>query len=117
MRRNSINSCYNNCDVLDLLEVKEFVPVAYRATLSAQIFRVIGKSLKSLGIFPVEENILTSGDLTATIEDRLTGETMAQFEEVKCSEHSFDLTSRGVVSENCSFICVRLRDEFELPAV
>lgn len=91
--------------------------MAYRATLSAQIFRVIGKSLKALGIFPVEENILTSGDLTCTIEDRLTGETMAQFEEVKCSEHSFDITARSTVSENVNFVCIRLRDENEIPAV
>ena len=42
---------YEPVDVLNLLEVKEFVPVAYRATLSAQIFRVIGSSLKRLGIF------------------------------------------------------------------
>ena len=64
---------YEPVDVLDLLEVKEFVPVAYRATLSAQIFRVIGKSLKRLGIFPEEKNILTTGDLTCHIEDSLDG--------------------------------------------
>lgn len=107
---------YEPVDVLDLLEVKEFVPVAYRATLSAQVFRVIGKSLKALGIFPKEEDILTSGDLTCTIEDRLTGETMAQFEECKAQEHTFDVTARGIVSENVNFVTIRLRDEFELPA-
>lgn len=107
---------YEPVDVLNLLEVREFVPVAYRATLSAQIFRVIGKSLKGLGIFPVEENILTSGDLTCTVEDVITGETMAQFEQCKASEHSFDITARGIVSENTTFVTIRLRDEFELPA-
>ena len=106
---------YEPIDVLDLLEVKEFVPVAYRATLSAQIFRVIGKSLKALGIFPTEDNILTSGDLTAAIEDKLTGNTMQLWESVKCSEHAFDVTARGVVSENVSFVAIRVRDEFERP--
>ena len=98
-------------DVLGLLEVKEFVPVAYRCTLSAQIFRVVGNSLKQQGIFPKENDILTSGDLTVTVEDRLTGRTVAQFEEVKCQEHSFDITARGIVSENTNFCCIRLKDE------
>jgi hypothetical protein len=106
---------YEPVDVLDLLEVREFVPVAYRCTLNAQIFRVIGKSLKALGIFPTEENILTSGDLTCTIEDRLTGNTAAQFEACKCQEHTFDVTARGIVSENVTFVTIRLRDEFERP--
>lgn len=106
---------YEPVDVLDLLEVREFVPVAYRATLSAQVFRVIGKSLKALGIFPKEDNILTSGDLTCTVEDKLTGNTMAQFEACKCSEHAFDITARGIVSENVTFVTIRLKDEFDNP--
>lgn len=109
---------YEPVDVLDLLEVREFVPVAYRATLSAQIFRVIGKSLKALGLFPVDSDlsILTSGDLTVSVEDRLTGETAAQFEQCKCSEHAFDITARGIVSENVNFVTIRLKDEFNNPA-
>ena len=105
---------YEPVDVLDLLEVKEFVPVAYRATLSAQIFRVIGSSLKRIGIFPQEQNILTTGDLTCSIEDKLTGETMAQFEQCKAQEHTFDVTARGIVSENVTFVTIRMKDEFDL---
>lgn len=106
---------YEPVDVLDLLEVREFVPVAYRATLSAQIFRVIGSSLKGIGIFPIEENIITSGDLTCTVEDKITGNTMAQFENCRAQEHTFDVTARGIVSENVTFVTIRLRDEFERP--
>jgi hypothetical protein len=110
---------YEPVDVLDLLEVKEFVPVAYRATLSAQIFRVIGASLKKLGIFPQNigspNNILTSGDLTCVIEDTITGSTMAQFEACKASEHAFDVTARGIVSENVNFVTIRMKDEFDIP--
>lgn len=97
---------YEPVDVLDLLEVKEFVPVAYRATLSAQVFRVIGSSLKKLGIFPQEQNILTTGDLTCSIEDRLTGENMAEFQQCKAQEHTFDVTARGIVSENVTFVTI-----------
>lgn len=105
---------YEPVDVLDLLEVKEFVPVAYRATLSAQVFRVIGKSLKQLGIFPQEGSILTSGDLDCAIEDRLTGKTMALFQQCKAQEHTFDVTARGIVSENITFVTIRMKDEFDL---
>ena len=107
---------YDPVDVLDLLSVKEFVPVAYRATISAQVFRVVGASLKALGIFPTENNILTSGDMVAALEDKLTGETVQQFQGVKCSEHSFDVTARGIVSENISFVAIRTIDESEIPA-
>jgi len=107
---------YEPVDVLDLLEVREYVPVAYRCTLNAQVFRVVGQSLKALGIFPTEENILTSGDLTCSVEDNITGETVAQFENCKTQEHSFDITARGLVSENITFVTIRLRDEFERPA-
>lgn len=111
---------YEPIDVLDLLEVREFVPVAYRATLSAQIFRVIGNSLKAQGIFPAPgknglESILTSGDLECTVEDSITGNTMAHFEECKAQEHTFDITARGIVSENVTFVTIRLRDEYERP--
>ena len=101
-------------DVLDLLEVKEFVPVAYRTTLSAQVFRVVGSSLKKLGIFPQQGSILTSGDLTITVEDKLTGLTTMQFEGCKAQEHAFDITARGIVSENVNFVAIRLKSEFDL---
>lgn len=107
---------YEPVDVLDLLEVREHVPVAYRATLSARVFRVVGQSLKKLGIFPIEEDILTSGVLTCSVEDKLTRNTVAQFEECKAQEHSFDVSARGLVSEDINFVTIRLRDEFERPA-
>ena len=106
---------YEPVDVLDMLEVREFVPVAYRATLNATVFRVIGESLKKIGVFPRLEDILTTGDLTCAIEDKMTGNTMAQFEKCKAQEHSFDVTARGLTSENVTFVTVKLRDEFERP--
>jgi len=107
---------YDNVDVLSLLEVREFVPVAYHATLNAQIFRVVGQSIKALGIMPKEDNILTTGDLSAAIQDTITNETVALFQGVKCSGHSFDVTARGIVQEQVSFVAIRMLDEFEVPA-
>lgn len=108
---------YEPVDVLDLLEVKEFVPVAYRCTLNCQIFRVVGASLKALGIFPThpDENILTTGELTMTVEDKITGNTIAQFERCKANEQSFDITARGIVSTNLTLVTIKLSDEFQRP--
>lgn len=97
------------------------MPVAYRSTLSAQIFRVIGNSLKALGIFPTHKggddtNILTSGDLTCVVEDKITNENPMYFQQCKASEHTWDVTARGIVSENVTFVTIRVSDEFETPA-
>jgi hypothetical protein len=104
---------YEPVDVLNLLEVKEFVPVAYRTTLNAQVFRVIGDSIKKQGIMPVEEEIITSDDLTASVQDVVTGQTMALFQNVRCSGHTWDITARGIVQENVTFVAIRVVDEFE----
>lgn len=107
---------YEPVDVLNLLEVREFVPVAYRTSLNAQIFRVVGQSLKALGILPRQQDIITSGDLEAAVQDNVTGQTIALFQGVRCSGHSFDVTARGIVMENVSFVSIRVFDEFEVPA-
>jgi hypothetical protein len=107
---------YEPVDVLTLLEVREFVPVAYRTSLNAQVFRVVGDSLKKLGILPKQEDIITSGDLTAAIQDKVTNQTLALFQGVRCAGHSWDVTARGIVQENVTFVSIRVLDEFENPA-
>lgn len=107
---------YEPVDVLNLLEVREFVPVAYRTSLNAQVFRVVGDSLKKLGILPRQEEIITSGDLEAALQDTVTRQTLALFQGVRCTGHSFDVTARGIVQENVSFVSIRVLDEFENPA-
>ncbi len=107
---------YEPVDVLALLEVREFVPVAYRSSLNAQVFRVVGDSLKKLGILPRQEEIITSGDLEAAIQDIVTRQTIALFQGVRCAGHSWDVTARGIVQENVNFVSIRVLDEFENPA-
>ena len=102
-------------DVLHLLEVREFVPVAYLTSLNAQVFRVVGNSLKQLGIMPRLEDIIESDDLVAAIQDKVTGSTISLFEGVRCAGHSWDVTARGIVQENVNFVCIRIKDEFEAP--
>lgn len=106
---------YEPVDVLNLLEVREHVPVAYRTSMNAQIFRVVGNSLKAQGILPRLEDIITSGDLEAAIQDSVTAQTVQLFQGVRCAGHSFDITARGIVNENVPFVAIRVLDEFDNP--
>jgi len=105
---------YEPVDVIDLLEVKEHVPVAYRCALNAQIFRIIGNSLKAQGVFPTPSKIINSESMTAAIEDaEVTQRTIALFTGVRTAGHTFDVTARGLVSENVTFVAIRVADESE----
>lgn len=113
---------YEPIEVLDNIEVAEFAPVAYRVTFTASMFRIIGETLKSLGWFPSNganpgehlENILVTGDLTATIEDSKTGKSFATLEQVKIQNHNWTIDARGVVGEDVTFNAIRVRDESEV---
>lgn len=105
---------YEPVDVLDLINTLEHVPVGYRCNFNAQMFRVVGQSLKNLGIFPLESNILTSGDLEASIEDTVAGRTAYLFTGVKATTKSFDINARGLVSEQVGFTAIRVKDESEV---
>lgn len=107
---------YEEIDVLGVLEVAEHALVGYRATMSARIFRVVGRSLKALGVFPTLNAALRSGEMSAGIEDTTTGEVPMQFMGVKIADKNFNDASRGVVVDDCSFVAIKLEDEFERPA-
>lgn len=117
---------YEPIEVLDNIEVSEFVPVGYRVTFTASKFRLIGETLKSNGWMPntgknTEQhlsNILTTGDLTAVIQDTKTdspaAKGMATLEQVKVASSNWTIDARGVVGEDITFNAVRVRDESEL---
>ena len=98
-------------DVLDLIEVLEHVPVGYVCNLTANIFRVVNASVKNLGIFPLEQNILSSGVLEASIEDTQTNRTLYLFQGVRAAGRSFNFNARSLVAENISFVAIRCLDE------
>jgi hypothetical protein len=112
---------YEEVMCLDNVEVEEYVPTGYRVTFTARQFRIIGETLKSRGWFPKVgangedhlTNILTSGDLVATIEDTKTGKLFATLEQVKVASHNWTIDARGVVGEDMSFNAIRVKDESE----
>jgi len=113
---------YEEANVLDNIEVEEHVPVGYRVTFTARKFRIIGETLKSRGWFPSLganteehlENILTTGELTATIEDTKTGKIFATVEQVKIASHNYAINARGIVGQDVTFNAIRLKDESEV---
>ncbi len=104
---------YEPVDVLNLLEKREFVPVAYQATLSAQVFRQVGNSLKKQGFMPKEQDIITADDLSCSIKDSVSRTTIALFQNVRCSSYNFNITARGIVAQDLQFVAIRMRDEFD----
>jgi hypothetical protein len=106
---------YEEIHILNLLAVREHVPVAYIASVQASMFRILNNSHKAQGIFPTYDNILTSGELSAVVEDTLTGQSPYQFTGCRASSKGFDVSARGVTSERISFVALRQYDEFERP--
>lgn len=74
---------------------------------------MFGDSLKAQGIFPKPEDIITSEAMDAAIEDT-SNSTLQLFTGVRTAGHTFDVTARGIVSENVTFVAIRVKDEYEL---
>lgn len=113
---------YEPVDVLDNIETEEFVPTGYSVRFSAGMFRIVGETLKTRGWFPSVgnntaehlENILLTGDLTATIEDTRTNNIIATVEQVKVASHNYSIDPRGIVGTDVEFVAIRVRDESEI---
>ena len=108
---------YDPVEVLDLLEVAEHVPTAYRVTFSAQHVRGVGEPIKNregLTIMPRLEDILTSGELTASVEDSVTGAIVANIERVRATRYTQNIGARGMVLTDVEFVAIRIRDESEI---
>lgn len=116
---------YEEVEVLDNIQVQEHAPVRYRVSLSMSQVRIVGSSLKASGFFPKNganseehlRNILTNGELVATIEDTdATGKKtlIATYEQVKVSNKNFQISATGVVGEDVTFVAIRASDEAEV---
>lgn len=108
---------YDPVEVLDLLEVAEFVPVAYRVTLSSQHVRVVSNPIKKrdgIRIFPSLPDILSAPDLTGSLEDSVTGVVLASIQRVKASRYTVNVGARGIVLSDVEFVAIRIEDESEI---
>ena len=103
-------------DVLGMLKKAEFVATGYTANLTATLFRLINKSVRSLGVMPSYQDILTSGSLTAVIEDIISGKVVSKGLGIRISEERFDLNARSPVTTNLTFVIEQLLDEKDTAA-
>jgi len=119
------NITYDPIKVLDNIQVTEHAPTDYEVSMTAELVRIIGTTIKSSGWFPKQgtgpedhlSNILTSGELTATIEaDANIGSptVIMHVEGVRISERNVNVTARGVVGTNVTMVAIRARDESDL---
>jgi hypothetical protein len=112
---------YEPVEILGQLHDEEHVPTSYKVNLSAEMFRVVGKTLKSDGFFPSTDqdatthllNVLTTKGLTATVEDRVTGQTIARLEQVKIASHNWTIDRTSITGERVEFVAIRAFDEYD----
>jgi hypothetical protein len=130
---------YEAVDVLDNVEVAEYVPVGYRVSFNCAVFRTVAGtvatgpistngprrpregelgSLKNptIGLFPRStgspSEILTNGSMSASISDRLNPATpLYNIQEVKAQSLNFSITARGIVGQNVAFNAIRIVSE------
>ena len=115
---------YEPIKTLDSIVTKSFEPTDYDVNMTADMVRIVGDTIKSNGWFPQQgvseadflTNIITSGELSATLEDNQTSQIVALVEGLKISESNLNVSARGVVGENVSFVARRARDESDLAA-
>lgn len=117
---------YDPLEVLDNIEVEEWVPVAYRVTFTASFVRIVGRSVKSEGWFPAGgtspqerlQNILLQPDLVATIEDSndATSNPLMTVEQVRMQSRNITVNARGIVGKDVTFVAKRIKDESEVAA-
>lgn len=109
---------YEPVEVLNRLEVREWVPVSYRVTLSASMFRTFQDtregtgSLKKQGLFPKRiSNILAFEPMTAALIDNTVNKNIMKFEQIQITSYNFSVTARGLIGQDVNFVCVRASDE------
>lgn len=98
-------------NILDQLEPVEYAETAYYVTFSASGFRIPDFSMIGQGFMPKLSDILNQPELTATIEDKITGVTILTVMRVKCIERSGNIGARDLATETYNFVGIRAGDE------
>lgn len=113
---------YDPVEVLDNVEVEEFEPVGYRATLAASKIWFVNETLKSLGWFPKNgtnpsdhlRNILTTVPFASLIEDTQESKPFMIGEHVKLASYNWNISARALVATDVTFVLKRFRDVSEI---
>ena len=112
-------------ETLNNIRVVEHVPAAYNCNMTVEEFRIVGTTLKSRNFWPKAgqnaaehlANIINQGDLTATIVDSVTNQTLATMEGVRAASNNYTVGARDISGVNQTFVGRLLKDESELTNV
>lgn len=97
--------------VLDQPDVVEHVEVGYDVSFSANKFRVVGSSLKQLGLAPKLSELLIRPELEAEVYDRISGKSLYKIEGVKLTSASWNVNARDTFTETLTFVARKITDE------
>ena len=99
--------------VLDNVFAEEHAPVGVTVTFTAQLFRIVGASLRKFGFWPAADHVsvITMGELDATLRDHVTQQTLANIQRCRCVSRSLEVSARGIAGTNTSWVAQRLLDE------
>jgi hypothetical protein len=100
-------------NVLDDVFIQEAAPVGVNVTFTAQLFRLVGASLKKFGLWPAADHlsVITMGELDATVRDHVTNQTLAHLIRCRCTSRTFETSARGLSAINTEWIAVKMLDE------
>lgn len=111
---------YEAAETLDYLEVREWVPVAIRVSLSAGLFRTIGNgpgegSVKQQGLMPRNEGspnkVLLADPLDCVLIDRVTNKRIIGIQGVKLASYNIAVTPKGLLGTDVNFVATRATDK------
>ena len=114
---------YEPLKVMDSIHVQEHVPIDYEVSLSADLVRLVNRTIKTEGWFPEQggsaedhlTNILKTEDLTAMIEDTAgDGTVLMNIEGVRISERNMSIGPRGIVGTNVTMVAIKARDAHDM---
>lgn len=115
------NIDYRPLEVLDNIRIEEHVPVGYDCAMTCEQFKIVDQTMKARGFFPKAGqstaehllNILLSGELTATLEDRVSQRILATVERCRIATTNYTVNARDIVGENITFVAILIKDESE----
>lgn len=105
--------------VLDQFVPAEHATTAYTVQLQAQIFKVPKSDLVSVGLWPQAANrpdsnklnLLNFPEMTASMYDETSDSEVMKLFRVKCRSRTIQVTARGLVSTNATFVAIYFGDE------
>lgn len=108
----NINQALSPIDVLDQLTPAEYAETGYTVDFQVTSFRVFNQSAIQVGVQTRLEDLLTQGELTVEVHDRLNPDTaVLLIERCKMQSRSGNFDARGVWQETWNFVGIKASDE------